>query len=91
VTVGSAPVFPTWPPDYVAELTARRHRLRWLNVDAGLRAGLAERYREDPAGWIAHWAVTYDPRKTASDAPTVVPFVPSASGRNDHLPIRLCR
>lgn len=71
----SASAFPTWPPDYVAELIARQRRLRRLKADAGLRAGLVERYREDPAGWIAHWAVTYDPRKAASNAPTVMPFV----------------
>lgn len=76
VAVSIAPASPIWPPDYVAELIARRHRLRRLKTDAGLCAGLAERYREDPAGWIAHWAVTYDPRKAASDAPTVMPFVP---------------
>jgi hypothetical protein len=76
VTAISAPTSPVWPPDYVAELIARQHRLRRLKADAGLRAGLAGRYREDPAGWIAHWAVTYDPRKAASDAPTVMPFAP---------------
>jgi hypothetical protein len=76
VTAIAESAFPTWPPDYVAELIARQHRLRRLKADAGLCAGLSERYRDDPVGWIAHWAVTYDPRKAASDAPTVMPFVP---------------
>ena len=76
MTAISAPPLPTWPPDYVAELMARQHRLRRLKADPGLRAGLAERYRESPISWIAQWAVTYDPRKAASDAPTVMPFLP---------------
>jgi len=76
VTTIYAPPSPAWPPDYVDELATRQHRLRRLKADAGLRAGLAERYRESPISWIAHWAVTYDPRKAASDAPTVMPFLP---------------
>jgi hypothetical protein len=76
VTIATASVHSAWPPDYVAELIARQHRLRRLKADAGLRVGLAGRYRESPISWIAHWAVTYDPRKAASDAPTVMPFVP---------------
>lgn len=67
---------PVWPPNYVTELMTRQWRLRRLKDDAGLRAGMAERYRDDPAAWIAHWAVTYDPRNAASDVPTVLPFVP---------------
>jgi hypothetical protein len=74
--MATASVHSAWPPDYVAELITRQHRLRRLKADAGLRAGLAGRYRESPISWIAHWAVTYDPRKAASDAPTVMPFVP---------------
>jgi hypothetical protein len=76
VTAIPAPASRVWPPDYVAELMARQHRLRRLKADAGLRVGLAQRYHESPISWIAHWAVTYDPRKAASDAPTVMPFVP---------------
>jgi phage terminase large subunit len=76
MTAASAPAALTWPPDYVAELIARQYRLRRLKADAWLRGGLSERYRDDPVTWIAHWAVTYDPRKAASDAPTVMPFVP---------------
>lgn len=76
MTAISAPPAPAWPPDYVAELMTRQHRLRRLKADVGLRAGLAGRYRDDPVGWIAHWAVTYDPRNAASEAPTVMPFVP---------------
>lgn len=75
-TVGSAAV--AWPPDYVRELMVRQWRLRRLKADEGLLAGWAERYRDDPASWIAHWAVTYDPRNAAGDLPTVMPFVPFA-------------
>jgi hypothetical protein len=56
----------------------RQRRLRRLKADERLRAGWAERYRDDPASWIAHWAVTYDPRNAAGDLPTVIPFVPFA-------------
>lgn len=76
MTAVSAPAAAAWPPDYVAELMARQYRLRRLKADARLRMGLLERYREDPVGWIAHWAVTYDPRNAASEAPTIMPFVP---------------
>ena len=71
-----APV--AWPPDYVGEIMVRQRRLRRLKADERLRAGWAERYRDDPASWIAHWAVTYDPRNAAGDLPTVIPFVPFA-------------
>jgi hypothetical protein len=76
VTVQATLSAPAWPPDYVAELITRQRRLRRLKADAGLRVGLTERYRDDPVAWIAHWAVTYHPRKAASNAPTVMPFVP---------------
>ncbi len=65
-----------WPPDYVAELMERQRRVRKLRADPVLRLGLKERYRGDPASWIRHWAVTYDPRKANTDAPTTMPFVP---------------
>lgn len=65
----------TWPPDYAVEFGTRLHRLRRLKEDERLRAGMAERYRDDPIAWIGHWAVTYDPRKASTDEPTTIPFV----------------
>jgi hypothetical protein len=64
-----------WPPDYAAEFATRIHRIKRLKEDAELRAGIAERYSNDPVSWILHWAVTYDPRKASTDEPTTIPFV----------------
>lgn len=64
-----------WPPDYVAELMQRQHRIRRIRADPVLRFGMAERYRHDPVAWINHWAFTYDPRVAGSEIPTTMPFV----------------
>jgi phage terminase large subunit len=65
----------SWPPDYAAEFSTRINRIQRLKADAELRAGIAERYRDDPVAWILHWAVTYDPRKASTDEPPTMPFV----------------
>jgi phage terminase large subunit len=65
----------SWPPDYAAEFSTRINRIQRLKSDAELRAGIAERYRDDPVAWILHWAVTYDPRKASTDEPPTMPFV----------------
>jgi phage terminase large subunit len=64
-----------WPPDYVAELAQRQHRVRRIRADPVLRFGMAERYRDDPVAWINHWCFTYDPRVAGTDLPTTMPFV----------------
>jgi phage terminase large subunit len=65
----------SWPPDYVAELMQRQHRIRRIRADPILRFGMAERYRQDPVAWINHWGFTYDPRVAGTEIPTTMPFV----------------
>lgn len=65
-----------WPPDYVAVLQQRQHRLRRLREEPVLQIGARERYRNDPTAWINHWAVTYDPRNAGNeDFPTTMPLI----------------
>jgi hypothetical protein len=64
------------PPDYVDVLIQRQHRLRKIRSSPVMLAGALEYYRTRPATFIEHWCSTYDPRKSATDAPTTMPFVP---------------
>ena len=64
-----------WPPDYVSVFAWRQAQLLKLRASPVLLAGAKEFYRTDPAAFINHWCVTYDPRNAGSEVPTSLPLV----------------
>lgn len=63
-----------WPPDYSAVFAQRQKYFLKLNGNATLTAGALEYYKSRAANFIDDWGVTYDPRNSSGDKPTLMPF-----------------
>lgn len=61
--------------DYVLEYAKRLDRLKKLNDDPYLAFGAKEYYKTHPVEFINDWMVTYDPRNSADEKPSTMPFL----------------
>jgi phage terminase large subunit len=75
------------PPDYVAVFNWRQRNLLKLRaaIEHGPRLkdgtsvamfGAKSYYADNPADFVEHWCMTYDPRNAGTKVPTLLPFVP---------------
>lgn len=64
-----------WPPDYKRALRERQLLLRELRTKPEAARGSKLIYADNPVLFITHWAVTVDPRLSASGALPKMPFI----------------
>ena len=64
-----------WNPDYTQIFMERHERINQIKRDPFLLYGAREYYKNNPKCFINDWAITYDPRNTANDLPTKLPFI----------------
>jgi len=64
-----------FPPDYKEVLKDRLTRLKKINANPALQQGAKAYYKDKPHEFINDWAVTYDPRNSAKNLPTTLPFI----------------
>lgn len=65
----------SWPPDYVAEFMRRQEILESVDKNPDLIPGAIDYYSTRPVAFIEDWCITYDPRNTMGDLPTIMPFL----------------
>ncbi len=63
-----------WPPNYVEVFIERERRINLLRENTSLVVGAKEYYKDKPAEFIKDWCVTYDPRKSGTECPALMPF-----------------
>lgn len=60
---------------YLNRYKERIRRLQWLDKNSDSVDSLSLYYKDKPVQWINDWAVTYNPRNTGTDLPSIMPFV----------------
>lgn len=60
---------------YTERFKERITRIQWLNANPDKSEQLKNYYADKPVQWITDWAVTFNPRNTGKDLPSIMPFV----------------
>lgn len=64
-----------WPPQYSLVLEERQRRFNEINGNPDLIMGANEYYSTRYREFINDWCITYDPRNSVKETPTMMPFI----------------
>lgn len=64
-----------WPPDYTEIIRNRQILFKKLNKNPSLVTGAKEYFKSHPVDFIESWGMTYDPRNSGVNKPTLMPFI----------------